>query len=191
VTALSGPAAETRFTALMNEHGRVVLGYLTRRAEPVHDAADLMAEVFVVAWRRLADVPTEPDQARAWLLGTARGVLANHRRSAIRRNRLADRLRQHLRTQPELVIDETGSVVRSAMERLSEDDRELLRLVDWDDVSPAEAAIVLGLSAAATRKRLERARARLRAILDAHRPALLRSGTGTDLNAFASDEPSR
>ncbi|GIF66315.1 hypothetical protein Ais01nite_43500 [Asanoa ishikariensis] len=93
-------AAETQFTRLMTEHGRAVLGYLTRRTEPVQDAADLMAEVFVVAWRRLDAVPAEPLQARAWLLGTARGVLANHRRRAVRRSQLADRLRQYLREQP-------------------------------------------------------------------------------------------
>ncbi|MFU8872801.1 RNA polymerase sigma factor [Micromonospora sp. SL4-19] len=169
------PAAETRFTELMNDHGRAVLGYLTRRTDPVPDAADLMAEVFVVVWRRLADVPDEPHQARAWLLGTARGILANHRRSALRRSQLADRLRQHLQTQPDTVLDDTSSLVRSALDRLSDDDRELLTLIAWEDVSPSQAAIILGLSAAATRKRLERARIRLRAILDAEEPALLRS----------------
>ena len=98
-------AAETRFTGLMTEHGRAVLGYLTRRTEPVQDAADLTAEVFVVAWRRLDAVPGEPSQARAWLLGTARGVLANHRRGAVRRSQLADRLRQYLREEPDTALD--------------------------------------------------------------------------------------
>jgi RNA polymerase sigma-70 factor (ECF subfamily) len=170
-------SAEGRFTELMKRHGRAVLGYLTRRTDPSQDAADLMAEVFVVAWRRLADVPGEEDQERAWLLGTARGVLANHRRSAMRRGHLAARLRQHLQTQPDTVLDDTGSMVRSALDRLSDDDRELLTLIAWDDVTPSQAATILGLSAATTRKRLERARARLRAMLSADEPALLRSGT--------------
>jgi RNA polymerase sigma factor (sigma-70 family) len=160
-------AAETRFTQLMTEHGRAVLGYLTRRTEPTQDAADLMAEVFVVAWRRLDAVPDEPLQARAWLLGTARGVLANHRRGAVRRSQLADRLRQYLREQPDTALDDTSSLVRSALDRLGDEDRELLTLTAWEDMTPTQAASVLGLSAAATRKRLERARARLRSILDA------------------------
>lgn len=171
------PTAEHRFTELMNDHGRAVLGYLTRRTDPAHDAADLMAEVFVVAWRRLVEVPREPDQARAWLLGTARGTLANHRRSAVRRGQLAVRLRQHLQTQPDTVLDDTGSLVRSALDGLSDDDRELLTLIAWDEMSPSQAATILGLSPAATRKRLERARVRLRAVLDADETVLLRSAT--------------
>jgi RNA polymerase sigma-70 factor (ECF subfamily) len=167
LSAATPTAAETRFTGLMTEHGRAVLGYLTRRTEPAHDAADLMAEVFVVVWRRLDAVPHEPPQARAWLLGIARGVLTNHRRGAVRRSRLADRLRQYLREQPGTALDDTGSVVRSALDKLGDEDRELLTLTVWEDMAPAQAAGVLGLSAAATRKRLERARARLRAILDA------------------------
>ncbi|GIF46783.1 RNA polymerase ECF family sigma subunit [Asanoa ferruginea] len=169
------PPAEARFTELMNEHGRAVLGYLARRTEPQHASADLMADVFVVVWRRLDDVPTDPAQARAWLIGIARGVLTNHRRGNSRRDQLANRLRQHLRTQPVAVPDDTTSAVRAALDRLSADDRELLTLIAWEDLTPAQAAAALGLSAAATRKRLERARARLRAVLDSAAP--VRAGT--------------
>ncbi|MEV4281746.1 RNA polymerase sigma factor [Actinoplanes xinjiangensis] len=172
MTTSTDPDAEAVFTTLMTEHGPAVLGYLTRRTDPTQDAADLMAEVFVVAWRRLDDVPSDPAQARAWLLGTARGTLANHRRSATRRSHLADRLRQHLHIQPDSTPHDAGSVVRSALEQLSTDDRELLTLIAWEDLSPAQAATILRLSPAATRKRLERARTRLRALLEADEPAL-------------------
>jgi DNA-directed RNA polymerase specialized sigma24 family protein len=154
-----------RFTAMMREHGRAVLGYLSRRTEPAQDAADLMAEVFVVAWRRLAEVPEPAGEARAWLLGTARLVLANHRRGTARRHRLANRLRLALR--PATGFDGGGGAVSAALSRLGENDRELLTLIAWEDLTPAQAAVVIGIPAATARKRLERARARLREILEA------------------------
>lgn len=119
----------------------------------------------MVAWRRLAEVPADPGEARAWLLGTARLTLANHRRSAVRRNRLASRLRLALRPEPAVSSDDTADLVRAALHRLGDDDRELLTLIAWEDLTPAQAATVLGIPAATARKRLERARSRLRAVM--------------------------
>src|SRR5262245_59843684 len=72
-----------------------VLGYVVRRTGDVHDAADVLAETFLIAWRRLDDVPAG-DRARPWLMGVARRVLANHRRGERRRTALGDRLRTEL-----------------------------------------------------------------------------------------------
>lgn len=157
--------AEARFSELMGEHGKVVLGYLTRRTDPAFDAADLMAEVFVVAWRRLGDVPAESDEARAWLLGVARRVLANHHRGATRRSQLADRLRGDLElpTQAHPALEGVARRVSDALGRLDAEDRELLTLVAWEDLTSEQAGAVLGLSAAAVRKRLQRIRIRVRA----------------------------
>lgn len=161
--------AEARFSELMDEHGKAVLGYLTRRTDPAFDAADLMAEVFVVAWRRLGDVPGQSDEARAWLLGVARRVLANHHRGATRRTQLADRLRGdlELRRQTHGSPDEVAGLVGEALERLDVEDRELLTLIAWEDLTSEQAGAVLGLSGAAVRKRLQRIRTRLRADLEA------------------------
>jgi RNA polymerase sigma factor (sigma-70 family) len=159
---------ERRFTEVMSRHGQAVLGYLARRTQPQHEAADLMAEVFTVAWRRLDQVPEPDEQARAWLIGVARGVLANHQRTAIRRTRLSDRIRAHLHTRPQAFIDTVGEQVehvRRALGQLSADDREVLTLVAWEEFSSEQAATVLGISPAAARKRLERARTRLRVLL--------------------------
>ncbi len=82
---------QARFDALYAAHLRPVLGFAVRRARQPADAADVVAEVFLVAWRRLDDVPPG-DRARLWLYGVARGVLANQRRAAARRSRLGDRL---------------------------------------------------------------------------------------------------
>jgi hypothetical protein len=55
-----------------------------------------LAEVLATAWRRVADLPADDEEAAAWLFGIARGTLANYRRGQTRRHALADRLRAHL-----------------------------------------------------------------------------------------------
>ena len=72
-----------------------LLGYALRRTDNTDDAADVLAETFLAAWRRLDEVPAG-DEAKLWLYGTARRVLANHRRGERRRLALADRLKTDL-----------------------------------------------------------------------------------------------
>ncbi|GAA1560798.1 sigma-70 family RNA polymerase sigma factor [Actinomadura kijaniata] len=157
-----------RFEHAYRAHSAAVLGYLVRRAEPPEDAADLMAEVFTVAWRRVADMPPG-DEARLWLYGVARNVLSNHRRSRIRRHRLADRLREHLSRSPRVHHDDArhdeADHVRAALATLPERDREVIALTAWEGMTAAEIAVVLDLDPGTVRSRLSRARARLRAAL--------------------------
>lgn len=161
---------EQRFTLLVQSAGGRILSYLTRRVDPPCDAADLLAETLTVAWRRITDLPEDEDQATAWLIGIARGVLANHRRGQTRRAALADRLRMRLadRTAPS---DPSGEAVaiRDALGRLPEPDRELLTLTVWDGLSTEEVAAVLKITPAAVRQRLVRVRGRLRAALLDHK----------------------
>jgi len=89
---LTADARRRRFEGLYAEHQAGVLGYVLRSA---HDAGDVFAETFLVAWRRLDDAPTG-ETARLWLYGVARRVLADHRRGESRRSHLADRLRGDL-----------------------------------------------------------------------------------------------
>ncbi|MCO5991956.1 RNA polymerase sigma factor [Actinoallomurus rhizosphaericola] len=144
-----------------------VLGYVMRRAENGHDAADVLAETFLIAWRRLDDVPAG-DGARPWLYGVARRVLANHRRGERRRSALGDRLRAELGPVIRPAEDRDGSgAVAEAFRGLSEDDRELLSLVGWEGLDAGEIATVLGCSRNAVRIRLHRARKRFaRALAD-------------------------
>jgi RNA polymerase sigma factor (sigma-70 family) len=161
--------AHIRFRRLFDDAERDLLAYALRRVERPEDAADVVAETFLVAWRRLDDVP-RGEQARLWLYGVARRQLANQRRGQLRRSQLADRLRDEL---PAAVAaatagdeDERAGAVRAALQRLGEPDRELLMLSSWEGLSPAELAAVLDLSAVTLRSRLHRARKRLRAQLD-------------------------
>lgn len=146
----------SRLEALFARHGQAVRAYTLRRIDRA-TADDVVSEVFVIAFRRLDDVPAD---ALPWLLGTARRVLANHRRSAGRREALATDLRV---LHAGVWHDETSSApeLLAALASLSEGDRELLMLVAWDGLDPAASAAVLGCSRATFAVRLHRARRRL------------------------------
>jgi RNA polymerase sigma-70 factor (ECF subfamily) len=154
-------AAPAQLARLYGAHGRDVLAYALRRARTPEDAADAVAETFLVAWRRLHDVPEEPESC-LWLYGVARRALANQRRGADRQDRLADRLRVEARVALESASPEVQhDTVLTALATLSPDDRELLLLIGWEELTPAEAAQVLEISAVAARVRIHRARRRL------------------------------
>ena len=158
--------AERQFEALFRANYGAVRSYVRRRA--VEGAVDdAVAETFLVAWRRLDLAPGDP---LPWLLSIARKTLSTHRRSATRRDRLADRLRLQRHEIAEPGADEPlhgrSGEVGQALARLSPREREALTLVAWDGLTPREAAVVLGQSAATIRVRLHRAKAHLRRELD-------------------------
>ncbi|WP_369371506.1 RNA polymerase sigma factor [Promicromonospora sp. Populi] len=165
-----------RFTALFESTHRALLAYAVRRVAEPADAADVVAESFLVAWRRIEDVPSG-DDTRPWMFGVARRVLANARRGDRRRLALADRLRDHL-TDVVPPPDDAGSDVERALARLSDDDQELLRLVAWEELARDEIALVLDISRTAVRVRLHRARRRLADQLAALEEPLKRSADG-------------
>lgn len=139
-----------------------ILRYFERRER--NDAADLLAETLLVAWRRVDDLPSDATGARMWMFGIARTVLLGHARDTARRSRLADRLRELARPAATPDADQLLDV-RAALARLPGEDAELVRLVHWDGLSLAEAATVLELNASTVRGRYQRARATLAAQL--------------------------
>jgi RNA polymerase sigma factor (sigma-70 family) len=159
---------ERRFRMLFESEARGVLGYALRRVEDREDAADVVAETFSVAWRRIGDVPPAPE-SRLWLYGVARRILANQRRGELRRRRLSDRLRAELRATGDADAgskDERALAVGEALAELTEQDREVLLLANWEGLTPAEIGTVIGVPGATARTRLHRARGRLRAQLE-------------------------
>ena len=157
--------------ALWREHAPAVVRYARRRVPP-DQVDEVVAETFVVAWRRSADVP---ERALPWLLGVARGVSANLRRAERRRDALQDRLAAAERPMSTVVghdgavdpsVNDQVTQVRSALARLRDDDRELLLLVAWDGLSREDTARALGCSSSTVAVRLHRARRRLRTALD-------------------------
>jgi RNA polymerase sigma factor (sigma-70 family) len=170
-SSLSRDLAERRFVALYEENVDDLLAYARRRVPVAEDAADLVAETFLVAWRRLGEVPNGAE-ARLWLYGVARLTLSNQRRGELRRARLAQRLRSEL-TAAALAAPparESGAAVMRALATLGEADRELLLLAGWEELAPREIARVLGIGTVAARSRLHRARRRLRKAMMALEP---------------------
>lgn len=161
---LDGGEAEARLTRIYELHAHEVAAYILRRSAG-SDAADAVAETFLVAWRRLDVVPAEPETL-PWLYGVARRVMANQRRGNRRRTQLGDRLStlfvHHAVDPPSLDKLEDFDQVIGALHQLNDDDAEMLRLTAWESLSPSEIATSLGISPAAARKRLQRARNRLK-----------------------------
>ena len=158
-----------RFSELYRTQYDAVLSYAWRRTDP-ETARDVVAETFLVAWRRLDAVPADQGQARPWLYGVARRVLANAERSRRRAERVTARLSQQHRDDQ---APDTAAVVtqRAGLERalasLTASDQEALRLVGWEELDLAQAALALGCSRSAMAVRLHRARRRLERALGA------------------------
>ncbi len=156
--AHSDPALRRRFEELVAVVYEPVQRYLRRRTDPA-TADDVLADVLLVLWRRLDEVPG--DAALAYAYGVARGCLANSRRGAVRQERLVARLAQHHR--PDVgPPDPLDGALDEALAALPEGDRELIRLWAWEQLPPREIALVLGISANAVSIRLHRARQKLK-----------------------------
>jgi RNA polymerase sigma factor (sigma-70 family) len=162
--------AEQRIERLVTESAPALLAFLVRRCDVPADAADLLSEVYLVLWRRRAELPEEDSACRAWAFGIARGVLANARRSQRRRTALVERLRERLTETP---VSHEADVLdlRTALDDMPASDRELLLMVGVHDLNAVEAGDVLGITPGALRQRLHRARGRLRLALDASCPS--------------------
>lgn len=160
------PNPHERFTALYDTYQARVYGYATSRAG--HQLAEeVVSETFLVAWRRLDDIP---DHAQLpWLFRVARNILRDNFRQAARR----ESLEAELRTWMEEAVTDAGEhatervAVLRALATLSEDDKEILTLTTWHGLSAAEAAEVFGCTKAAFYVRLHRARHRLRSAIEA------------------------
>lgn len=150
---------QTDVDALFRTHGPDVLAYALRRTDAA-SAEDVVAEVFLIAWRRSKRIPeTEPV---LWLYSVARRVLANHGRAARRRQAFLDLVGPL--TQRDTVAPESSeSALTDALSRLRPSDRELLMLTAWEGLDAAQIGVVLGCTVEAVYTRLHRARARLEA----------------------------
>ena len=151
-----------RFRALYEAAYPRILGYALRRTLAPEDAADVVSETFLTAWRRLDDMPSD-DESLLWLYGVAHRVLANQRRGERRRSALSDRLAGELGAAASGRRDPLPSDLAPlavAWHRLRPEDRELLGFVAWEGLSNEQFARVLACSRTAAKLRLHRARRR-------------------------------
>ena len=172
-TAVEPPTDQVRrraqMDALFTSHAAEVYAFALRRTSRAA-AQDAVSETFLVAWRRLHSVPDSP---KPWLLGVARRVLANQRRSDGRQIALRRRLgspHPRVRDQDAAQVVEPAAThgddaVLAALATLTPAERDAITLIAWDGLSAEEAATVLGCSRAAFYVRVHRARRRLAAAL--------------------------
>ncbi|NAS21626.1 sigma-70 family RNA polymerase sigma factor [Herbidospora sp. NEAU-GS84] len=164
------PEHVARFTRLFDDCYEPVLRYAARRVGG-DSAGDVAAETFVVAWRKIADLPARDDEALPWLYGIARNLVANEQRRERRSRRLMSRLMSVSWAGRDTAGDHADDAVAAsgleqALRRLSPQDQEVLRLIGWEDLSISHAALVLGCTPATMAVRAQRARRRFLAALD-------------------------
>jgi RNA polymerase sigma factor (sigma-70 family) len=155
---------EREFRLLYERNHAPIAAYVRRRVRGADGSyADVVAEVFVVAWRRFLDIPEHRSEL-PWLYGVARNLVANHFRSVHRSAALTDRL---ILEESVAVDSSTGSSeleirVRHAVDQLSDLDREIFRLIHWEELSHQQVGLSLGITAKAVERRLSRARKKVR-----------------------------
>jgi RNA polymerase sigma factor (sigma-70 family) len=164
----STPLAEFEQVYLRNVD--VLMGYFARRCREPYTVADLTSETFVRAMDGFVRFDPRRGSERAWLFGIAAHVFARHcEQSAGGRDAVA-RLGGH-RALDEDEIEELAERIDAEREgaalmlryaRLPPVERAAIELVDLEGLTPKEAALALGVSGVAFRKRLSRARGRLR-----------------------------
>jgi RNA polymerase sigma-70 factor (ECF subfamily) len=157
-------SGEAEFRRLYDQHYDAINSYFVRRSSAVN-APDLTAEVFLVAWRRIDDVP-RGDDTLLWLYGVAANVAAHYRRSKARGARLEARMRSVSAKgsngpEPQIVRRAEYDQVLAAALRLRPADQEILRLAAWEELPHDQISRLLGCSVAAVDQRLHRAKKRL------------------------------
>lgn len=171
------PERVTRFEELVDLVGEPLRRYALRRLDPTA-ADDALAEAFLVLWRRLDDVPAGAELP--WSYAVLRNCVANEARSARRRAGLLVRLSSRPEGAQPDPADCGDPDVAEALARLRPAEQELLRLWAWEDLAPADIAVVLGTTTNAVNIRLHRARRRLAELL--HDGRKVTGGPGQDLD---------
>lgn len=171
------PVREARFRAVYEASYADLVRFVQRRVHPSH-AEDVVADAFLVAWRRFEDLPTDAGDARAWLFGIAQRTMLNGQRGDQRRRALTIRIAEAT------VVAQGGEAwkgcdselvarrldLAAAWRRLAPIHQETLSLAVWDGLAGPHAAAVLGISPVAFRLRLTRARRALRRYVEVTTP---------------------
>ncbi|ADI09700.1 putative sigma factor [Streptomyces bingchenggensis BCW-1] len=173
----------TAFEPLVARHSAALHGYLVRRAPGAAD--DLLSELWLRAYASRHGFDAARGTARAWLFGVARNVLAAHwRRLETEASPGSARFAEGIAGDPWHAVDQrldaaaVAPVLRHALTKLPAVERELMLLIAWEQLTPTEAASVIGVPPGTARSRLHRARTRLRERLGAFVSSAQMSKTG-------------
>ena len=168
---------EERFDALFRQYLPDMVAYCGWRSGSQADSQDAVADVFLTVWRKLDEIP-KGDEARLWLYGAARRVLANQARAGRRRVRLSARVAEayggeEAPAEDAVVVQSAATspavvdAVHLALSHLTPADREVLLLAEWEGLTPTQIAAVMGCPTVTARGRLFRARRRFRQAYEA------------------------
>jgi RNA polymerase sigma factor (sigma-70 family) len=154
---------EQRFRVLHIDTYPDLLRFVERRV-PAAEAEDVVATVFLTAWRRFDDLPAD---ARPWLFAVARKTIANQTQGWLRRRALDVRMAaQDVSAEPGGSGAAAARIdLARAWRALSADDREVLALVAFDGLTSEQAAVVLDVRRSTFAMRLGRARQQLQKAL--------------------------
>jgi RNA polymerase sigma factor (sigma-70 family) len=169
VTGGSREDARAAFEQLFRETRTDLLAYVLRRSRSAEEAADTLAETYLVAWQKLDSIPTG-ESARLWLFGVARNLLLRGARRRRSHDASVGRLAAELRNAhlPHAQVeDDRSESLRAALVGLPERQREVVMLTAWEGLTPKEIAVAIGTPVNLVRVRLHRARSKLKRELDA------------------------
>lgn len=155
----SSTDARARFDALYRSTRTDILAYLLRRAASPEDAADALADTYLIAWEKFESIPSG-EHARLWLFGVAHNLLLRGTERRHGNAELVKRISSELRTASTTEPNDSpdASRLRGALASLTAIDREILTLAAWEELAPRQIATVLGISPNTVRIRLHRAR---------------------------------
>lgn len=176
-----GESPDAYFERMYRNTYRHTLAYAMRRTPSAHDAHDVVADTYLVAWRRLDELRLA-NTTQAWLYGVAYRTILNRRRSDRRRADLVERALNQGVAAPSDVEGpaekrEDLRIVEAALAALPPRDQEVLRLAAYEELDHKEIAVVLGIKAPLVRTMLYRSRKRLnKALSDS--PARQETGSG-------------
>jgi RNA polymerase sigma-70 factor (ECF subfamily) len=166
-----------RFEYLYRRHFQAVYAYFLRRVGAA-DVPDLVSDVFTIAWRRIERIPLPPND-RLWIYGVAHNCLSQHHRGRLRRDRLVARIRHNLQPHDWIPVETDAHLLAlDLVNRLKPGDRELVRLIVWEQLSHAQVATVLGCSVNAVGIRWHRSIKRLRRHLEMAEDGTSKSSPG-------------
>jgi RNA polymerase sigma factor (sigma-70 family) len=160
-----------RFAELYDRYAPDIHRYAARRVGE-SSADDVVAETFLVAFRRRDRFDPSRGAARPWLYGIASNLIAGYRRSEVKQYRVAARTAvdpvapdHHDHIEDRVAAAAVTRQLGAALTRLSQGDREVLLLVAWESLTYDEVAQALDIPIGTVRSRLNRARKKVRKAL--------------------------
>jgi RNA polymerase sigma factor (sigma-70 family) len=164
------------FALLFRRHATGIGRYAARRLGP-GPAEDIVAETFLVAFRQRERYDPARCDARPWLFGIAGNLIRRHYRDEVRQLRAlartgVDPVAESFtdRADARLAAGAASRAVAAAIADLDPDQRDVLLLITWGELTYDQAAEALGVPEGTVRSRMNRARTRLRAALGGVNP---------------------